>query len=1109
MSGLNGGMASDFVSFPLAIKVRGPDECTACQSVMRALQMNAQVIAASVDPMAALTVSPFDFQYIVGQTNTPTMRPTRWPTMRPTRSPTKPPVAEEQTFPMQFNLDDIKPGYIPTEADQDAMLGMIEDIIREGLDNPDDLIRVQYIDEAGDGSNPSGRHLQIPSTNSLYLPIEVIMKSGSVDPYSDLLDIAENGSEELARELKEYDSNTFKDVDVSSEARDVGDKNVQFISHPAQFVYNNADPGCDLSPRDRDAFIERVEESLVRDIDDEWELTRVAYASRFLLEDVETPQLPVRVTVKVPADDGSEQFKDQVKDVIMRALNRARRTLDIFLEDMDQACYEGVKVTIGSEDLPDVTSPTFIQDHPIKVIFKNVPSGYCVSNRVRDAVIEWVKGLVRDNLNEYDTRNLELELKDITYAGRGGANCETSMPLKVMVRAKVEAREHVLSYLLQMITDYVIDFKTFLITLDENAFKDVTIEAETFDIDEVVEITTVLRETKHYIQLILVDAPVNYIITASDRAAAARLVGELLETHLHEDWEFVTAVYIPYSNVLPSLPLRIAIKGPADESEFALAYVMDVLKDHLQELELLFKSLDWNNLKHAKLSVESFDPNVIPVELVETEHLVQLNMENMPSRYSLTEQDKSLAVKVVGDVLEENLDNGMELVGVEYLGGDRNLRATRRRLDTVTLFLRVNVLGPDDISDFAETYVLVVLDDNRDEIKRRLWKGLRLADPSTFNDIVVTVTTYGGSSTSITNKPMTKQENNDGGISLLAWGSIVLGLLLAIMCLCLCSFCLAIRQRRIRSKSEDEATQETKVVVEKTSDALVPYEGNPVVVQETINYPEVVVQEKIPHSQSYEYHHRKLKSIPMYVPNDDSSALAVESMASMRSDPPSEHDLILISSAPNKNLLPIAEDEESSYSNAPVRTSYSTASVKQEPRTSYQERPSYAKEPSGVYKFDTQESYTKSYVSNVWEGISSQSESTSKNKSSNEHMEVYSIESGSYHKTTESFATENSATASKKKRLKKKRSKKKGRSQHMWEGNEENSISTQPPEEDGTTAKLARDYNRRSQTESRTVDRAYTMPPEHFSYEGDSDPEDYYNNIGTNSFRAQPSSFHV
>lgn len=119
--------------------------------------------------------------------------------------------------------------------------------------------------------------------------------------------------------------------------------------------------------------------------------------------------------------------------------------------------------------------------HPVKIIFKNLPSSYRFSDQVRASLLRLVRRLIEDNLND------ELELVEIVYAdgvlpqdqrrGLRAASRRLStffLPLLVTVRGPADVTDFAFQYIMEVMRDHLRDIADFLRTVNEsgNAFVD-------------------------------------------------------------------------------------------------------------------------------------------------------------------------------------------------------------------------------------------------------------------------------------------------------------------------------------------------------------------------------------------------------------------------------------------------------------------------------------------------------------------------------------------------------------------------------------------------------------------------------------------------------------
>lgn len=200
----------------------------------------------------------------------------------------------------------------------------------------------------------------VEERNSLYLPIEVVVKAKNEKlldtALPDLLDIAEEYKDELVADLKEYDYDTFKDVEVWPEAKDVADVDsfTEITSHPVHFIFDNVVSSYDLSDDARDEFVRYAKQIMREEMNFGLDLIQVIYASRFELEG-SIPSLPVQVTVRGPADE-----TDLALSHVLQAYEDRKSDLAKKLKELDRNTFSNLNLRIESHDLPEVEVPTFV-----------------------------------------------------------------------------------------------------------------------------------------------------------------------------------------------------------------------------------------------------------------------------------------------------------------------------------------------------------------------------------------------------------------------------------------------------------------------------------------------------------------------------------------------------------------------------------------------------------------------------------------------------------------------------------------------------------------------------------------------------------------------------
>jgi len=394
--------------------------------------------------------------------------------------------------------------------------------------------------------------------------------------------------------------------------------------------------------------------------------------------------------------------------------------------------------------------------HPVQLIFTNVASSYTLSATDRASIIEFAEEVLKENLDK------SFELIEIVYAGGGNSQSLSPLPLSITVKAPADVSDFVLAYIMGALENNVQDILSQCKSLNWNAFKDVSIStgAEvTVGIEETDRRPTPrptpkpsskMVETIHPVQLIFKNASNGYRLSAADRTSIIRFIKGLMNDNLDASLELIQVGYTGKTDG-PSLPLRITVKGPANESDIALSYVMEVLEDHDQDIEIFVKSLDRDEFKDVSISVETDDPTSITtepeaevVEMEVTEHPVQLTFQNVPTGYRLSAGNRASIIRYVKDLVDDNIDESFELIEVAYAGSDRNRNLISpmphhtRRLDALSLPLRVTVKGPANESDFALSYVMDVLEDHEQDIARKL-KSL---DWDAFKNVGLSTGTY-------------------------------------------------------------------------------------------------------------------------------------------------------------------------------------------------------------------------------------------------------------------------------------------------------------------------------------------------------------------------------
>lgn len=136
------------------------------------------------------------------------------------------------------------------------------------------------------------------------------------------------------------------------------------------------------------------------------------------------------------------------------------------------------------------------------------------------------------------------------------------------------------------------------------------------------------------------------------------------------------------------------------------------------------------------------EPTAKPVFAVVTSvHPVKVILENVAEGYKMTSDVRALIIRVCAEILEGNTSGPLEFV--EALSGgflsDRRRREQKLQMnEEEAVALDVRVRGPQDTTDFALSYIIETLQDNKLKMEERL----REYDVDSFRDVVVKFRSY-------------------------------------------------------------------------------------------------------------------------------------------------------------------------------------------------------------------------------------------------------------------------------------------------------------------------------------------------------------------------------
>ena len=185
-----------------------------------------------------------------------------------------------------------------------------------------------------------------------------------------------------------------------------------------------------------------------------------------------------------------------------------------------------------------------------------------------------------------------------------------------------------------------------------------------------------------------------------------------------------------------ALPLRISLKGPADESNYALSYIMNVIRNKQDEIKDFLNSLG-SAFKTVSVTPVSYDDFESMAESspgsAETRHPFEMTIDRVPADYQLSADDRASVVGHVRKLLYDSLAGSLDLIDLvesrSGLGRGLLTSSTRGRTKELSLPLAVTVKGPEESSDDASYHILQALEDKIADIE----SYLRTLDSETFS----------------------------------------------------------------------------------------------------------------------------------------------------------------------------------------------------------------------------------------------------------------------------------------------------------------------------------------------------------------------------------------
>jgi hypothetical protein len=812
---------------------------------------------------------------------------------------------------VELIFDDLPDGYSITAADRRLIIRLCEEMLTESLEGSLEISEVTYAGNrrslvASHESQPSRRRLE-----SVSLPLTITAvgpKDESGTALAQIMEAIEKNKYALLAEIaSEIDA--FKGASLTTDTFDPSapitpkptkrptpppTPDVKQTTHTVQLTLSDVPVGFRLSADDK-AFILREVQNVIEDnIDDQFELIKVAYGStsakpgmsgnrggssgsntdgsptsllsihknhdRSLLSPRKLASMPLTMDITI---EGPTDLSDVALSYLMDALKENIDEVERKLKSLDWNRFKSVNVLVGSYDPASSSFKRKETEHPVELNFDNVSNGYRFSAGDRAALIRFVKDLLDDNLHD------SLELIGVADAQMRNSRGllvappshtrrlkSLSVPLLVTVKGPEESADIALSYVMDVIQDHEEELRQFLKSLDWDAFKDVSISAEAFDRDSLPSGPVEMEETVHPVQLVMEDVAPGYRLNTADRASIIRFTKELLDDNIDALFQVIGVEYAgndygkdkksannnnmdsfraggnddPSKSNLSThhskkgnkrkltsarrldtlaLPLRISLKGPADESDYALSYIMDVIRNKQGEIEDFLNSLG-SAFKTVSLTPVSYDDFESMAKstpgIAETRHPFEMTIDRVPADYQLSADDRASVVGHVRKLLVDSLAGSLDLIDIAESGSGlgRGLltSSTRGRTKELSLPLTVTVKGPEDNSDDAPYRILQALQDKTADVE----SYLRTLDSETFSNSKVSFKSIGS--------PNMK---NDGGdapwwvTSWWIWMIVGIGLFFLLCCLCVCCGFMS----RYKQRKEKDSAKEGPIVVEK------------------------------------------------------------------------------------------------------------------------------------------------------------------------------------------------------------------------------------------------------------------------------------------------------
>ncbi|KAL7467817.1 hypothetical protein ACHAXS_008054 [Conticribra weissflogii] len=392
-----------------------------------------------------------------------------------------------------------------------------------------------------------------------------------------------------------------------------------------------------------------------------------------------------------------------------------------------------------------------------------------------------------------------------------------------------------------------------------------------------------IKETVHDARLKFTQVPDGFRISPDLRSIILRFISEILKNHLDERLELVEVSFVSSATTFdnrnwrkldsrsPStktitdrqlpytvfFPLRIVIKSTVDVSRFSHSYVIETLRDNIDELDYYLRSSynedfmisssengDGLIFDFSGIAVESYDfndwtdmgdppgptpfPSPRPDAMRESSHRVLLTIIDATKGYHINQALGEYILRIISDSLERTLDGNFVLIDVQYAtvvnsfaqNDSSSGQISSEVNDNLLLPLRVRVRRPGQISDdVALQLILQAMEQSRTSIESSLKAiygvevqyidGNQLLNFSFDRISFDSLNSKEWTSVSYIESEESGSSDQENGSTWWIWLIIVL-LLLCILCIC-CAACFVHRRRRNGAEVKDSYKVEKKI----------------------------------------------------------------------------------------------------------------------------------------------------------------------------------------------------------------------------------------------------------------------------------------------------------